>query len=131
MVHIRNNSDLKAAFEILWEMKGLTPLPGREGAVQEHIRELKKDVRDYFRQQGKEYDRHIICDDGINGYTELVRLPDSLYTKDSAETYFRENEVLWCPDLPGGCSGQPFTCWYRIVCRQSRIWAFHRVSYDV
>ena len=23
------------------------------------------------------------------------------------------------------------TCWYRIICRQDRMWAYHRVSYDV
>lgn len=34
-------------------------------------------------------------------------LPDSLYTKESAETYSEENEMLRCPNIPGGCSGQP------------------------
>ena len=96
-----------------------------------HIQELKKDIRDYFRLQEKDSERRIICDDGVNGYTELVRLPESLYTKDSATVYFEENEVLRCQDLPGGCTGQPFTCWYRIICGLDRMWAYHRVSYDV
>lgn len=112
-------------------MKGLTLLPGSEGAVQEHIRELKKDIRDYFRRQEEADERHIIRDDGIDGYTEFVRLPDPLYTKDDAETYFEQKEVFQCPDSPGGCKGRAFTCWYKITCRQGRMWAYHRVSYDV
>nr|WP_300788520.1 hypothetical protein [uncultured Acetatifactor sp.] len=119
------------AYEILMDMQVLRPLPGRKEAVREHIRELKKDIREYFRQQEKDSERHIICDDGINGYTELVRLPECLHTKEDATVYFEENEVLRCPDLPGGCTGHPFTCWYRIICRQGRMWAYHRVAYDV
>ena len=89
MVDIRNRSDLKMAYEILTEMQALKPLPGKEEAVREHIRELKKDIREYFRQQEKDSERHIICDDGINGYTELVRLPECLHTKEDANSIFR------------------------------------------
>lgn len=131
MVHIKNRSDLKVAYEVLMDMQALRPLLGREEAIQEHIRELKKDIRDYFKQQEKDNERRIICDDGIDGYTELVRLPEYLYTKDSAESYFEENEVLRCPYSSGGCTGHPLTCWYRIICRRGRMCAYHRVSYDV
>ena len=130
MVDIRNGGDLKATYEVLMDMQALRPLPGREEAVQEHIRELKRDIRDYFRQQ-KNDGRCIIRDDGIDGYIELVMLPEYLNTKDSAAAYFEEKEVFQCPNLPGGCSGQPFTCWYRIVCKQGKMWAYHRVAYDV
>lgn len=130
MVDIRNSGDLKATYEVLMDIQALRPLPGREEAVQEHIRELKKDIRDYFRQQ-KNDGRCIIRDDGIDGYIELVMLPEYLNTKDSAAAYFEEKEVFQCPNLPGGCTGQPFTCWYRIVCRQGKMWAYHRVAYDV
>ena len=89
MVHIRNRRDLKMAYEILMEMQELKPLSGKEEAAQGHIRELKKDIREYFRQQEKDSERHIICDDGTGGYTELVRLPECLYTEASAEAYFK------------------------------------------
>ena len=89
MDDIRNRSDLKMAYEILMEMQALKPLPGKEEAVREHIRELKKDIREYFRQQEKDSERHIICDHGTGGYMELVRLPESLYTEASAEAYFK------------------------------------------
>lgn len=131
MIHIKNRSDLKMAYEILMDMQALRPLSGREEAVREHIWELKKDIRDYFRQQEKDDERRIICDDGIDGYTELVKLPESLYTKGSAKTYFEEKEVLRCPYSLEGCTGHPFTCWYRIICRQGRMWVYHRVAYDV
>ena len=130
MVDIRNGGDLKATYEVLMDIQALRPLPGREEAVQEHIRELKRDIRDYFRQQ-KDDGRRIIRDDGIDGYIELVMLPEYLNTKDSAAAYFEEKEVFQCPNLPGGYTGQPFTCWYRIVCRQGKMWAYHRVAYDV
>jgi len=131
MIHIENRSDLKMVYEVLMDMQALRPLSGREETVREHIKELKKDIRDYFSQQEKDSECHIICDDGTGGYMELVRLPVSLYTKASAESYFKEKEVLRCPDLPGGCTGHSFTCWYRIICRQGRMWAYHRVAYDV
>lgn len=130
MVDIRNSGILKATYEVLMDIQALRPLPGREEAVQEHIRELKKDIRDYFRQQ-KDDERRIIRDDRIDGYIELVMLPEYLNTKDSTAAYFEEKEVFQCPNLPGGCTGQPFTCWYRIICRQGKMWAYHRVAYDV
>ena len=53
---------------------------------------------------------------------ELVRLPESLYIKDSAEMYFEEKEVLQCLNSPGGCTGWVFICWCKIVCRQGEMW---------
>ena len=75
-----------------------------------YIRELKKDIRDYFRQQEKDSELYIIYDNEINGYMELVKLPECLYTKEGAEPYFEENEVLRCQDLPDECTGYLFTC---------------------
>ena len=109
------------AYEVLMDMQVLRPLPGREEAVREHIRELKKDIREYFRQQEKDSESHIICDDGTNGYTELVRLPESLYTKASADSYFEEKEVLRCPDLPGECTGHPVTVTFHGVGKSGTI----------
>ena len=132
MIDIRNGSDLRTAYEVLRDMQELPPLPGREKAVQEHIRQLKKDIRAFRQQQGQTGQRRVISDRGINGFVELVALPDSLSTKEEAAAYFEEKEAIQCPDSPvAGCTGRAFTDWYRIVCRQGRMWAYHSVSYDV
>ena len=131
MAQIRNKSDLKTAYEVLREIQTLKPLPGRERPTLDFICQLKRDIREFFRHQEKDIERHIILDEGIGGYIELVKLPDSLHTGEDTAAYFEKKVVRGCPNLPGGCTGLAFTCWYRIVYRQGKMWAYHRVSYDV
>ena len=131
MAQIRNRSDLKTAYEVLREIQTLKPLPGRESSTLDYIHQLKRDIREFFRHQEKDIERQTILDEGIGGYIELVKLPDFLHTREDAAAYFEERAVHRCPNLPGGCTGLAFTCWYRIVCRQGKMWVYHRVSYDV
>ncbi len=131
MVCIRDSSDLRTAYRVLHDMQGLVPLPGREEAAQEHIRQLKKDIRMFLRHQEKREPRRVICDRGIDGYVELARLPDTLPSEEEAAAYFEGREAVQCPDCPGRCTGLAYTCWYRIVCRQGRMWAYHGICYDV
>lgn len=130
-MEIRDSSQLKAAYGVLNDMQGMKALPGMEEAVQKHIKQLKRDIRTFLRQQEAKGERCVIRDYGINGFVELVRLPASLQTAEEAAAYFEEKEVVGCPNFPGGCTGLPFTGWYRVLCRRGNMWAYHSVSYDV
>ncbi len=131
MIDIRNGSDLRTAYRVLHDMQGLAPLPGREEAAQGHIRQLKRDIRMFLRHQEQREPRCVICDRGVDGYVELVRLPGSFLSEEEAVAYFEEREAVRSPDSPGSCTGLAYTSWYRIVCRQGRMWAYHGVAYDV
>lgn len=130
-MEIRDSSQLKAAYGILNDMQGMKALPGREEAVQKHIKQLKRDIRAFLRQQEAKAERRIIREYGINGYVELVKLPGTLHAVEEAAAYFEEKEAVGCPDFPGGCTGRPFTVWYRVLCRRGNMWVYHSVSCDV
>ena len=131
MVCIRDSSDLRTAYRVLHDMQELVPLSGREEAAQGHIRQLKKDIRMFLWHQEQREPRRVNCDRGIDGYVELVRLPDTLPSEEEAAAYFEERETIRCPDCPSRCTGLAYTSWYRVVCRQGRMWAYHGVAYDV
>ena len=118
MVHIKDGNDLRTAYGILRDMQGLTPLPGKEEEAAEHIRQMKKDIREFLRHQGHKRPRRVIRDSGLDGFVELVGLPESLSTEEEAAAYFEEKEAIRCPGSSGGCTGLAYTCWYRIACRR-------------
>ena len=130
-MQIRSRTDLKIAYEVLKDIQTLTPLPGREEATRKYIERLKRDIREFFRQQEKAEERRIIRDDGIDGFTELVMLPDFLHTVEDATEYFEEKEVQHCPNSIYDCTGIAFTSGYKIFSRRGRMWAYHSISFDV
>lgn len=85
----------------------------------------------FLQHQEQRELRRVIFDRGIDGYVELVRLPDILPLEEEAAAYFEEREAVQCPNSPGRCTGLVYASWYRIVCRQGRMWAYHGVAYDV
>lgn len=99
-MEIMDGSQLKAAYGILNDMQGMKALPGREEAVQKHIKQLKRDIRAFLRQQEAKAERRIIREYGINGYVELVKLPGTLHTVEEAADRWadgigREGEAAW------------------------------------
>ena len=76
---------------------------------------------------------HIVRDDGIDGYVELVQLPEDLdeVHKVVAADWFRANCYLESLPTPYDCSGQKFTNWFKLFRRQGHWFAYHSVSIDV
>ena len=76
---------------------------------------------------------HIVRDDGIDGYVELVQLPEALDEahKVVAADWFRANRYLEFLPTPYDCSGQKFTNWFKLFRRQGHWFAYHSVSIDV
>ena len=96
----------------------------------EYLVSLKKDTRDYYKRTANK-DRSLIKDYGVDGYVELIELPEYLETKDDAREYFDEEEWIHAYPSMYDCTGQRFTNWAKIFQRRGRWMAYHRVSFDV
>ena len=86
---------------------------------------IKKEIR--------AYNNRIVEEHGIDGYIELVQLPNELdkANEDDAAEWFRENRYYeFCPTAYD-CSGQRFTNWYKLHRRCGHWFAYHSVSFDI
>lgn len=121
MFEINSYTDLKVAYEIL-EI-------AYESGRSQKIADLKREMRTFFHRPISE--RRIIQDDGIDGYTELLPLPEYIETMDEAVSYFEDYEYVSYRPSAYDCTGQKFTSWYKVFVRHNRFWAYHRVSVDL
>ena len=88
----------------------------------------KRAIREYTH---REKDRRVIGDDGIDGYTVLIALPDSITGREEAEEHFYNNEYRECLPSMYDCTGQAFTLTHRVVERRGRWYCYHTVRFDV
>jgi len=121
MFKINSYTDLKVAYEIL-------EIAYESGRSQKAV-DLKREMRAFFHRPVSE--RRIVQDDGIDGYTELLPLPEYIETMDEAVSYFEDYEYRHYYPSAYDCTGQAFTSWYKVFARGGRFWAYHRVSVDV
>ena len=121
MFKINSYTDLKVAYEIL-------EIAYESGRSQKAV-DLKREMRAFFHRPVSE--RRIVQDDGIDGYTELLPLPEYIETMDEAVTYFEDYEYRRYYPSAYDCTGQAFTSWYKVFVRGGRFWVYHRVSVDV
>ena len=106
--------------------------------VEEYAVEIKRELRKWAHRDGAVnvgmgfmVDRRIVAHSGMDGYTELVSIPDDFRTVEDADMFFRD--FIWIDFRPSqyDCTGQAFTSWYKLFKRGDRFFAYHRVSYDV
>ena len=107
-----------------------------EAAVKDLIDEIKREVRRWANDNGRTddgYGHRIIKENGIDGYIELVSLPDELCTMKEAERYFKENVYIESVPSMYDCTGRAFTSWYKLFMKQSEgsFYAYHSVCFDV
>ena len=126
MFPIHSKHDLRLAYELL---NLLTGQPGFDP------RYLKTEIRAYLKSDGVlpnfGRERRIIRDDGIDGYLELVELPESVTTEPDARDYFEACiEIRPMPAIYD-CTGRAFTSWYKLFKRRGHYFAYHDVSFDV
>ena len=95
------------------------------------LADVKREIREFTHRAASR--SHIVRDDGIDGYVELVQLPEALDEahKVVAADWFRANRYLEFLPTPYDCSGQKFTNWFKLFCRQGHWFAYHSVSVDV
>lgn len=122
-MRIANQHDLRVAYEILaiWKEMGK--------ATCEAATALKREIREFSAIPA----RRFICDEGIDGYIEIERLPDwtNDLSKEDVTAWFEECRTIPAPCSPYDCTGAAFTNWFKLARRQGCWYVFHSVSFDV
>lgn len=146
MIPIKNSADFRRGYEWLRLLSDAHAANGfgKPEVAREEIANVKRELRAYANcpaavdvGMGFMCERRIVKDYGIDGYIELVSIPDvfdTLTDKDGepgAESFFMT--FLYRGSRPSmyDCTGQAFTSWYKIFHRRGQFWAYHRVSIDV
>lgn len=126
---MKNDQDFRTACVILSSLNNIIDKVDNPEKLQRSLVDLKREMRTFSHRPVSE--RRIIHGDGIDGYTELLPLPEYIETMDEAVSYFEDYEYR--PYYPSAydCTGQTFTSWYKVFVRGGRFWAYHRVSVDV
>lgn len=94
------------------------------------ILKRKRKIREIYKRENEKPERHVVLDNGIDGYIELIQLPEKIKTKEGADGWFRCNEYLEYIPSAYDCTGQKFTNWYKLVNRNGRWWVYHSISVD-
>lgn len=121
---IRNDEHLRLDYMLLSIFE--------EGSKEGHLKavELKKRIRSY---QHLPHCSRVIRDDGIDGYVELMQLPEFLdsESKEEATEWFEKECYIEPTRFAYDCTGKPFTNWYKVFRRRGRWFAYHSVGFDV
>ncbi len=124
MLEIRTKDDLKLAYEHISFINSFMEQVADTKRAKEMIAETKKAIRQYNK---KETNRRLVKDYGIDGFIELVELPDV----EDPIRWFEENEWISNNPCAWDCTGRPFTAWCKFFKRRNKNICYHRVCYDV
>ena len=133
MMEVKSRNDARIAFEIIKSVTDcVTKDNGRKAhrllSDANHLAELKREVRRYVKESSNS---HIIRDDGIDGYVELIKLPSDIDSLESAINYFGQHYYQSFICSMYDCTGQSFTAWYRIFKRGNGYIVYQCVGFDV
>lgn len=140
MNRISNERDYRIGYELL---RTLTEDGGK--SLENYVAELKRNLRQYASRKpvyhvgmGFTCERRIIKDYGIDGYIEIVSIPevfDKIENSETdgpgAESFFRDFIEIQAVPSAYDCTGQSFTEWHKIIKRNGQYWAYHKVAIDV
>lgn len=125
MKNIHNKEDLRIAYAII----GIAKQTGNL----EHpwVTETKRAIRSYNhlpRQASR-----LVRDDGMDGYVELIELPEFLnkYEERDVIEWFEERVAHPHFNSMYDCTGRPITNWFKVFRRCGNWFAYHSVSFDV
>lgn len=133
---IQDSKDLRFKYEILLL---LNRIKNKSNSIDmdsynDFVNETKKEIRDYYkREERKEW---LIKDYGIDGGIVLLELPKEINSIkinsfELAEEYFKTYEYRGYRPSMYDCTGQSFTIWYKIIKRNNKFYAYHRIGFDV
>lgn len=132
MFEITDAEKLRDAYTLLVFIRDDVPAAAEQkSSLADFMVSIKKEIRAYNHRPAP--DSRIVEGRGIDGYIELVRLPDELdkVNEDDAAEWFRANRYLEFFPTPYDCSGQKFTNWFKLFRRRGHWFAYHSVSIDV
>lgn len=127
MKKVRNSSDLRTAYEMLDLLNQFRAF-GRNDRVEKEIAQQKREIRAF---QKKQEGGRIVKNYGIDGFIELLELPEFIRSKAEGIEYFEECVAIQAKPSVYDCTGQAFTSWYKVFERRGRFFAYHSVSFDV
>lgn len=140
MMQVRNDSDYRIGYELLYIFENVLKAGGSNNleTIHEVIDDLKRELRRWAHREnasdvgmGFMVERRIVKDYGMDGYIELLSIPDVFDTKEDAADFFEHFIQIDCPNSPYDCTGCAFTNWYKLVRRRGQFWAYHSVGFDV
>lgn len=130
-MYIRNNEDFRMNYKIMLELSKVDPSTvDYPRKFCDSLAKWKRELREYMHRE-TDYDHRIVKDNGIDGYIELVRLPDDFSSVEEATSFF-EDFMAYRP-IPSAydCTGRMFTAWYKVFKRRGGFWCYHCVGMDV
>ena len=130
-LNIHCKEDLKNAYILLNCFRSLAKENASDSKARYVLFQIKRAIRTYFREENAKRRCYLVKDNGIDGYTVLLELPESLESVEDATQHFEKEELLVCKPSIYDCTGQFFTVGYKIVVRHGRMWAYHHVGCDV
>ncbi len=128
MFNINDTASLRAAYSFVRTLREVTVPVENVARRDRHIADVKREIREFTHRAASR--SHIVRDDGVDGYVELVQLPEALdeAPKVVAADWFRANRYLEFLPAPYDCPGQKFTNWFKLFRRQGHWFAYHSVS---
>lgn len=128
---INDMASLRAAYSFVRTLREVTVPVENVARRDRHIADVKREIRAYNNRPAP--DSRIVEERGIDGYIELVQLPNELDKagKADADEWFRWNRYYEYYPTAYDCSGQRFTNWYKLHRRCGHWFAYHSVSFDV
>lgn len=124
---IRNNDDLRLAYEILGIYAERNGQPDFANRWNDKVVELKRKIR-AFNKEEKSRPRVAFSDE--DSITYLQVFPESIQTFGEAEQFFytyMERVV----HSPYDCSGELFTAAHKVFQRRGRFYVYHTLEVDV
>lgn len=122
--NVRNDRELRLNYELL---NMFNNGDGFQHKTKEWFDRIKRANREYTH---RESDRRMIKVD-MDGCILLIECPDWVETRmDAEEWFYSEEERTYIPS-PYDCTGQQFTCWYKLFKRNGKWMCYHDIGIDV
>lgn len=141
MFRVRNDKDFREGYGLLHLLTRFDGQFDNPEKARENMDSLKRELRAYANRDtavdvglGFMCERRIVKDEGIDGYIELVSIPeviDTLEGEDGADEFFKTFLEIHARPSMYDCTGQAFTSWYKLFKRRGQFWAYHSVCFDV
>ena len=125
-MEIYNRRDLRIAYEQILFLKQLKDEYGDDLRIRKHLKRLKQDIRKY-NNRVEEIPRWLVKDDGMDGYVELIEMPET----EDPEGWFDDNARLTYMPSMYDCTGQAFTFSHKIFRRRGKLMCYHTVCFDL
>ena len=124
---IRNNDDLRVAYEILSIYLERLNRPEYKKAWADYVVSLKREIRAFTKAENK---RPVVAFSDEDSVTYLQILPESIQTTEEADAFFYDYmERVICS--PHDCTGKLFTVGHKVFQRHSRFYVYHTMGVDV